>query len=104
MNAKSTVVAIALAIGAASAVAIEGTQPTIERTTLSRAEVLAELARARANGELQTRNETYGTVVAKRLPASDLTRAAVRAEAQTHAQRGLSRGNRMFGPSDYIGG
>ena len=61
MNAKTLIAAAALAIVGTSAFANEVTefQP---QSTLTRAEVLADLARARANGTLDSHGESYGVV------------------------------------------
>jgi hypothetical protein len=82
-HAKSLVAALALALSAASAVAFEATQFPIEPSTASRAEVQAELSRARAAGALEARAETYGTPQrATERTASGRSRAEVIAELQ----------------------
>ena len=84
MNAKTLIVCIGLALGTAPGFAAEATQFAIEPSVLSRADVLAELARARAAGTIDQRGETYGSFAPAQQPAgaSTQTRTAVIAELQ----------------------
>lgn len=101
MNAKLTIVAAALALVAGSAAAGDLVSVPVERSTLTRAEVQAELLRARAAGELVSSGDSYGLPWAKlegtRLPAFvNRAREDVRSEA-----RGAARQARN---TDYVGG
>lgn len=60
MNAKTTLVAAALALIAGAASANDLVQIPTERGQLTRAEVQAELLRARAAGELASSGDSYG--------------------------------------------
>lgn len=94
-----------LALAAASAIAQEGTQLTVPPSTLTRAEVKAELMRARAAGELVNGEdaEWHGTrAMARRPHVAEVaevgrTREAVRAEAHAALR------NPSFDPA-YVGG
>ena len=99
MNAKTLIASAILALTATSGFAVEATQFNPEASTLTRAEVRAELARASAAGELDVPGETYGSIppADATAMASSRTRAEVRAEARGHA---LSRGNN----TNYLGG
>ena len=99
MNAKTFIASAILALTATSGFATEATQFNPEASTLTRAEVRAELVRASAAGELDAQGETYGSItpVDATAMASTRTRAEVRAEARDHA---LSRGDN----TNYIGG
>jgi hypothetical protein len=78
MNFQQSITVLALVVAGSAASAIEATQTRVPATGLTRAEVQAELARARANGELlsdaQIEQQPFGTM------ASTLTRAEVQAE------------------------
>jgi Domain of unknown function (DUF4148) len=79
MNTKQLIAAAAIAFAGTSAFAIEATQIEVPASTLTRAEVKAELARAQAAGELNQASALYG--YAQPVFASVRTRAEVRAEA-----------------------
>lgn len=79
MNTKHLIAALAIAFVGTGAFASEATQFTNTPSTLTRAEVKAELARAQAAGELNQASELYG--YAQPVIASVRTRAEVRAEA-----------------------
>lgn len=98
MNAKTLIASISLALVGVAGHASEATQFANEPSTLSRAEVRAELVRAIAAGELEERGESYGSVHAGSLNrGSTPTRAEVRALARTGS---LSRGIN----TNYVGG
>lgn len=101
MNAKLTIVAATLALVAGSAAAGDLVTVPVERSALTRAEVQAELLRARAAGELVSSGDSYGLswaqVANTRLPAFvNRARDDVRSEA-----RGAARQARN---TDYVGG
>jgi len=96
MSIKSIIVLAALALGSGLAVASEATQFANEPSVLTRAEVRAELARARANGELDVPGAAYGSFKASDLRSSR-DRDDVRAQA---AGGGYSRGDTRL----YVGG
>ena len=79
MNTKHIIAAAAIAFLGTGAFASEATQFTDTPSTLSRAVVKAELARAQAAGELNRASALYG--YAEPATASVRTRAEVRAEA-----------------------
>ena len=87
MNTKHIISAMAIAFVGASAFASEVTEFKDTPSTLSRATVKAELARAQAAGELQRATELYGSF--ESAPSSTRSRADVRAEA-IQAARGRS--------------
>ena len=60
MNARTTLLAATLALIAGAAGATDLVQVPTERTPLTRAEVQAELLRARAAGELISSGDSYG--------------------------------------------
>ena len=81
MNSKllyAATIAIAL-LGSGAAMATEATQFLAPASTLTRAEVKAELARAQAAGELNRPSAQFGS--AEPAKASVRTRAEVRSEA-----------------------
>ena len=84
MNTKHLIAAVAIAFVGTGAFASEATQFTDTPSTLTRAEVKAELARAQAAGELNQASSLYGTVQPS--IASVRTRAEVRAEAMQAAR------------------
>ncbi len=79
MNTKHIIAAIAVAFVGASAFASEATEFKDTPSTLSRAVVKAELARAQATGELNRASALYGYV--EPAIASARSREEVRAEA-----------------------
>ena len=62
MNRKQIITAAVFAAIGSSAFAVEAEQVVVPQGALTRAEVQAELARARAAGELAYANESYGGV------------------------------------------
>lgn len=103
MNAKTTIVAAALALIAGAAGAADLVQIPTERGALTRAEVQAELARARAAGELVSSGDSYGlqwaTPAPRRAVPAQLARPQedVRNEARSAARRHAVS-------NDYVGG
>ena len=89
MNTKHIITAVAIAFAGTGALASEATQFNTTPSTLSRAVVKAELARAQASGELNRASDLYGSF--EPVVASVRTRAEVRAEAVMAAhQKGLN--------------
>ena len=87
MNSKliyAATVAIAL-LGSGAAMASEATQFDTTPGTLTRAEVTAELQRARAAGELSGPSATYGSFggIQASVRSRDDVRAEARAEVRT---------------------
>ena len=78
MNTKQLIAASLLALAGSAVLASEATEFTIPPSTLTRAEVRAELARAQASGELISSAEADQRPFT--MLASNLTRDAVRAE------------------------
>jgi hypothetical protein len=79
MNTKHILAALAIALSGSAAFASEATEFKDMASTASRASVKAELARARAAGELNEAAQTYGSFQAKAF-ASMRDRAQVRSE------------------------
>jgi len=79
MNTKHIIAAMAIALVGSSAFASEATEFKDTSSTVSRASVKAELARAQAAGELSGPSELYGSF--QSVAASVRNRAEVRAEA-----------------------
>jgi len=101
MNTKLTIVAAALALVAGTAAAGDLVSVPVERSTLTRAEVQAELLRARAAGELPSSADSYGLswahVNTGKAPTFTLrTRDEARSEARGAARQARS--------TDYVGG
>jgi Domain of unknown function (DUF4148) len=80
MFAKQLMLAATIALVATSGYAIEATPFEPQKSTLSRADVKAELARAQADGSFADRRETYGAATPATSGVRD--RAEVRAEAR----------------------
>jgi Domain of unknown function (DUF4148) len=80
MNTKHILAALAIALSGSAAFASEVTEFKDTPSTASRVSVKAELARARAAGELTETAQTYGSFQAKAF-TSMRSRAAVRSEA-----------------------
>lgn len=91
MKAHTPCIAAVLVAIAASASAVEGTQDFKDEvlSTRSRAEVQAEFASARANGQLEHRGESYGNFRPREI-ASTLTRAEVIADLQLWRESGMA--------------
>jgi Domain of unknown function (DUF4148) len=79
MNTKHILAAFAIALSGSTAFATEYTEFKDTPSTASRASVKAELARAKAAGELTENAQTYGSFQAKAF-TSMRDRAAVRSE------------------------
>jgi hypothetical protein len=80
MNTKHILAALAIALSGSAAFAAEYTEFKDTPSTASRASVKAELARAKAAGELTETAQTYGSFQAKAF-TSMRDRAEVRSEA-----------------------
>ena len=102
MNAKTSLVAAALALIAAGAQAGELVSLPDGRSTLTRAEVQAELLRARAAGELIASGDSYGLQWARvQTPRVQLPALAGGTERRDTAQRNAA----PAGPAaQYVGG
>lgn len=101
MNAKSLIATAALSLFAASSFAAEYTNFPLEASTATRAEVRAELAMARAAGEVVDVSAEYGN-----FDYDEITSGHTRAEAEA-AQKGkiLAGGvNVRRNTGNYIGG
>ena len=83
MSHKQLAIAAAFALLSGAALAMEATEFAVEPSTRSRADVLAELAQAQANGEI-VRGEADQSF--DRTIASVRSRDAVRAEAYAAAR------------------
>lgn len=94
MNVRHVLAISAIALVGSSAFAAEGEQWKPEASTLTRAEVRAELARAQAAGEVGNLTASYGEFVLH-AAAPSRSRVEVRAEAML---------NRFNPASLYIGG
>lgn len=98
MNTLRTVIAASLLAASATAMAVEATQWNPPAGNLTRAEVMAEFARARANGELPTRGEAYAGIERAHQPQSTLTRAEVKEElARARANGELQVAGEAYG-------
>lgn len=84
MYAKTLIASVSMALFSVAGQAADATQFAAGPSTLTRAEVQAELARSLAAGELSEPGESYGTVSVSALHSngSVLSRAAVVAELQ----------------------
>jgi hypothetical protein len=94
MNIRQILAVSAIALVGTSAFAVEGEQWKPEASTLTRAEVRADLARAQAAGQVGNVSATYGDFVLQAATPSR-SRTEVRAEAAL---------NRFNPASLYIGG
>jgi hypothetical protein len=91
MNTKHILAALAIALSGSTAFAAEFTEFKDTPGTASRASVKAELARAKAAGELNDTAQTYGSFEAKSF-TSMRSRAEVRSEgAMAVHQYGLNQ-------------
>jgi hypothetical protein len=89
MNFNSTLIASALALASTASMGADATQFPQEAGTLTRSQVVAELARARANGELDNHGDSYGTIKATpATPTGARTRESVVAELKSAQSRG----------------
>jgi hypothetical protein len=84
MNIKQVFAVLAVAMAGNVAMAAEATQFSDTPSTLSRAEVRAELARAQADGTLT--NGFQAIVLVERPVASTVSRDEVRAQARAAAK------------------
>jgi Domain of unknown function (DUF4148) len=82
MTPVNLLVALTTALSAAHALATEATQFVPPSGSLTRAEVRAELARARAAGELDQVSATYGAFALPQAPARDRALARVTPDAK----------------------
>jgi len=93
--ALQATVALALALAAVSCLAVEAEQWNPPAGSASRASVLRQLREARASGEMDNRNETYGSVAVP----TRVTRT--RAEVQAEGERAVHE----LKPNElYVGG
>ena len=98
MNVKQITVALSLLAGSAAAMAVEATQWNPPAGHFSRAEVQADLARAVANGELESRGEAYAGFIDKSATQSTLARSDVKLElARARANGELENRNEAYG-------
>jgi hypothetical protein len=104
MNAKTTIVAAALALIAGAAGAADLVQIPTERGALTRAEVQAELARARAAGELdETTDWLTQRAIAMRTDPAQQAVARSRADVQAEAMAAAHTRSFEFDPGS-VGG
>ncbi len=105
MNRKQIIAAAAFAVIGSSAFAVEAEQVVVPQGSLTRAEVQAELARARTAGEVTLAGDSYSGVTLKSFAArggaiersATVSREDVRAEA-----RAAARSTKIN--NDYVGG
>ena len=103
MTRKTLFAAALLAVAGSSAFAGGEFDPTrdyqlpVTQSTLTRAEVKADVARARASGE-QIRSDRDAHLIVQNVAGSTLTRAQVREETRT-ALRSQQRGRSTFSGS-----
>lgn len=105
MNRKQVITAALLAVIGASAFAVEAEQVAAPKGALTRAEVQAEFARARAAGELAYANESYGGVKEQSFAARGgaIERTATRSRDDVREEaRAAARSGKLN--SDYVGG
>lgn len=96
MYAKTLIASLSLALFSVAGHASDATQFATEASTLTRAEVQAELSRANAAGELNERGDSYGSVGVSQ--GSTLSRAAVVAELQrAQANGSLNQAGDSYG-------
>lgn len=105
MNRKPVIAAAVFAAMGTSAFAVEAEQVVAPQGQLTRSEVQAEYARARAAGELAYANESYGgvkqQVFAARAGAIALAVSRDRDEARAEG-RAAARAGKVN--TDYVGG
>ncbi len=105
MNRKQIIAAAAFAVIGSSAFAVEAEQVVVPQGALTRAEVQAELARARAAGELAFANESYSGVKEQTFAARGgaIERTASRSRDDVRAEaRAAARSTKVN--NDYVGG
>ena len=88
MNTKHLIAAVALALVGTSSFAFEGDFAPQAASTLSRAEVKAELAAAVASDTLPVAYEGHFAPVTSTAATSGASRQAVRAEAREYVRSG----------------
>lgn len=105
MNAKQLFAAAAIAVIGTSAFAVEAEQIPAQSGQLTRAEVQAEVARARAAGELSFASESYGGFKAVTWAArkSPLDHAASRSREEVREEARAAGRAATFNPL-YVGG
>ncbi|WP_298833705.1 DUF4148 domain-containing protein [uncultured Piscinibacter sp.] len=104
MNTKQLFAAAAFAVLGTSAFAVEAEQIAAPAGQLTRAEVQAEFARARATGELAYANESYGGIKQQVFAArgSAIERAASRSRDEVREEaRAASRSAALN--QNYVG-
>jgi hypothetical protein len=98
VNLKQLTVALSLLASGAAAMAVEATQWNPPAGQLSRAQVKTELARAVADGELESRGEAYAGYVDRHAPKSTLARAEVKHDLELARASGeLDNRNEAYG-------
>ncbi len=105
MNRKQVIAAALFAAIGSSAFAVEAEQFVAPKGQLTRAEVQAEFARARAAGEVAVANESYAGVIPQTFAAraGAIERAATRSREDVRDEaRAAARQNRIN--VDYAGG
>ncbi len=105
MNTKQLIAAAAIALIGSAAFAAEGEQVAVPKGQLTRAEVQAELARARNAGEVTSIAASYGSFNPQAYAARDgaIARTADRSRDDVRAEaRAATRGAKFN--ADYVGG
>ncbi len=105
MNRKQIIAAAAFALIGSSAFAVEAEQVVAPKGQLTRAEVQADFARARAAGELAYANESYGGVKQQSFAAraGAIERTAIRNRDDVREEaRAAARSSKVN--NDYVGG
>ncbi|MEW6690468.1 MAG: DUF4148 domain-containing protein [Pseudomonadota bacterium] len=105
MNRKQLVAAAAIALIGGSAFAVEAEQVVVPKGQLTRAEVQAEYARARAAGELAFANESYGGMKAQAFAAraGAIERTATRSREDVREEARAASRSAAFN-QNYVGG
>lgn len=106
MNRKQVIAAAAFALIGASAFAVEAEQVVAPKGELTRAEVQAEFARARAAGELAYANESYDGVKERSFAARSggaIEHAASRSRDEVRAEGRAAARSTTFN-QNYVGG
>ena len=104
MNTNQLVAAVAFAVIGTSAFAVEAEQIAAPAGQLTRAEVQAEFARARAAGELAYANESYGGVKQQVFAARSgaIERAASRSREEVREEARAASRSTAFN-QNYVG-
>lgn len=106
MNRKHLIAAAAFALIGSSAFAVEAEQVVAPKGQLTRAEVQADFAQARAAGELAHANESYSGVKAQAFAAragGAIERAATRSRDEVREEARAAGRNATFNQL-YVGG